>query len=225
MECYCVGSFKRVQDTPCLVNTYWPSVSNKGRKFLGQLSKKRTDLLTAWSRFLLEKLTGSQIVKKCPAFYGTRKFNNTLTRAFQLSVSRARSIKPMLRHPTSWRSILTYSSVYAWVFQVVSFPQVSPPNPCMLLFSPSYVVPSPPISFFSIWSPNNILWWYRPVSSSVCSFTPLTLYLVPLRPQIFSSATYSQTPSTYILPSMRATNLHTLTKQQAYFYLYILFFG
>jgi hypothetical protein len=36
----------------------------------------------------------------------------------------------------------------AWVFQVVSFPQVSPPNP----YTP-YVPHVPPISFFSIWSP------------------------------------------------------------------------
>jgi hypothetical protein len=28
-------------------------------------------LLTPWSRVLLERLTGSQLVKKFPAFYGT----------------------------------------------------------------------------------------------------------------------------------------------------------
>jgi len=33
-----------------------------------------TYLLTPWSRVLLEKLTGFQLVKKFPAFYGTRKF-------------------------------------------------------------------------------------------------------------------------------------------------------
>ena len=33
-----------------------------------------TYLLTARSRVLFEKLTGSQLVKKFPAFYGTRKF-------------------------------------------------------------------------------------------------------------------------------------------------------
>ena len=31
-------------------------------------------ILTPWSRVLLEKLTGSQLVKKFPAFYGTRRF-------------------------------------------------------------------------------------------------------------------------------------------------------
>jgi len=33
-----------------------------------------TYLLTPWNRVLLEKLTGFQLVKKFPAFYGTRIF-------------------------------------------------------------------------------------------------------------------------------------------------------
>ena len=44
-------------------------------------------LLTPWSRFLLEKLTGSQLVKKCPSFYGTRKFLTAFTSARHLSLS------------------------------------------------------------------------------------------------------------------------------------------
>ena len=39
------------------------------------------------------------------------------------------------------------------VFQVVSFPQFSPPKPCTNLSSPSYMLYAPLISFFSIWSP------------------------------------------------------------------------
>jgi len=37
--------------------------------------------------------------------------------------------------------------------QVVSFLQVPPPKPCMHLFSPPYALRAPPISFFSILSP------------------------------------------------------------------------
>ena len=33
-----------------------------------------TYLITAWSRVLLDNITGSQLVKKYPAFYGTRRF-------------------------------------------------------------------------------------------------------------------------------------------------------
>ena len=42
-------------------------------------------LLTPWSRILLEKLTGSQLVKKFPAFYGTCRFFTALTSAVFLS--------------------------------------------------------------------------------------------------------------------------------------------
>ena len=36
-------------------------------------------LLTPWSRVLLEKLVSLQLVKKFPAFYGTRRFLTALT--------------------------------------------------------------------------------------------------------------------------------------------------
>ena len=67
-------------------------------------------LLTPWSRVLLQKLIGSQLVKKFPAFYGTRKFITVLTRSRHLSLSWARSIHSMPSHSTSWRSILTLFS-------------------------------------------------------------------------------------------------------------------
>ena len=43
--------------------------------------------LTAWSRVLLEKLTGLQLVKKFPAFYGTLRFIAAVTSARHLSLS------------------------------------------------------------------------------------------------------------------------------------------
>jgi len=45
-----------------------------------------TYLLTGWSR-VLEKLTGSQLVKKFPAFYGTRIFITAFTSARYLILS------------------------------------------------------------------------------------------------------------------------------------------
>ena len=67
-------------------------------------------LLTPWSRVLLEKLTGFQLVKKFPAFYGTRKFITAFTSARHLSLCWASSIQSIPPHPTSWRSILILSS-------------------------------------------------------------------------------------------------------------------
>ena len=45
-----------------------------------------TYLLNPRSRVLLEKLTGFQLVKKFPTFYGTRMFITAVTSARQLSL-------------------------------------------------------------------------------------------------------------------------------------------
>ena len=54
-----------------------------------------TYLLTPWNRVLPEKITCSPIVKKFPAFYGTRTFIIAFTSARHLSLSGARSIQSM----------------------------------------------------------------------------------------------------------------------------------
>jgi len=46
-----------------------------------------TYLLTPWSRVLLEMLTGLQLVKNFPTFYGTRRFITALTSVRHLSLS------------------------------------------------------------------------------------------------------------------------------------------
>jgi len=69
-----------------------------------------TFLLTPWCRVLLEKLTGLQLVKKCPAFHGTRRFIAALTSVRHLSLSWASPIQSTYPHPTSWRSILILST-------------------------------------------------------------------------------------------------------------------
>ena len=69
-----------------------------------------TYLLTAWCRFLLEKLTGLELVKKFPAFHGTRIFITALTSVRQLSLSWASPNQSIYPHHTSWRSILILST-------------------------------------------------------------------------------------------------------------------
>jgi hypothetical protein len=56
-------------------------------------------LLTPWSRVLLEKLTGSQLIKKLPTFYGTRRFITAFTNACYLSLSLASSIQSIPHIP------------------------------------------------------------------------------------------------------------------------------
>ena len=67
-------------------------------------------VLTPWCRVLLEKLTGLQLVKKFPAFYGTRRFITVLTSVRHLSLSWANPIQSTYPQPTSWRSILILST-------------------------------------------------------------------------------------------------------------------
>ena len=69
-----------------------------------------TYLLTPWCRLLLEKLTDLQLVKKFPAFHGTRKFITALTSVHHLSLSWTRPIQSIYPHPTSWRPILILST-------------------------------------------------------------------------------------------------------------------
>ena len=83
-------------------------------------------LLTPWCRVLLEKLTGLQLVKKFPAFYGTRRFITALTSARHLSLSWASPIHSTYPHPTSWRSILMLSTHLRLGLPSGLFPSGSP---------------------------------------------------------------------------------------------------
>jgi hypothetical protein len=114
-------------------------------------------LLTPWNTVLLEKLTGSQLVKKFPPFYGTWRF--ITASALHLSLSWASSIQSITPHLTSLRSILILSSHLRLGLPVVSFTQVSPPKPYTRLLPPPTALHAPPISFFSFWSPEQ--YWVR----------------------------------------------------------------
>jgi hypothetical protein len=76
--------------------------------FVRPVLYKQTNKQTQSSRGLLEKLTVSQLVKKFPAFYGTRRFVTAFTTA-NLTLSWTSLIQSMPL-PTSRRSILILSS-------------------------------------------------------------------------------------------------------------------
>ena len=84
---------------------------------LGSTSSK-TDLLPPWSRVFHEKLICFQLLKKFPAFYGTRRFITAFTSDRHLSLSSTSSIQSIPPHRTSWRS---FPPIYASVSQAVSF--------------------------------------------------------------------------------------------------------
>ena len=104
-----------------------------------------TYLLTPWSRVLLEKLINSQLVKKFPAFMEL-EVPSTCPYPEPAWSSPCHHI-PFPEDPSN------YPPIYVRVFQVVSFPQVSPSKLCIHIYSPTHMLHAPPNSFFSIWSP------------------------------------------------------------------------
>jgi hypothetical protein len=112
-----------------------------------------TYLHIPWRRVLLQKLTGLQLVKKFPAFYGTRRLIIALTRLRHPSLSWASSIQYIYPHPTSRRSILILSTYLSLGLPSGLFPSGFPTQ---TLYAPSphpYVPHAQSISFFSILSP------------------------------------------------------------------------
>ena len=118
-----------------------------------------TYLLTPWCRVLLEKLTGLQLVKKFPAFHGTRRFITALTSFRQFSLSWASPIQSIYPYPTSWRSFLILSTHLRLGLPSGLFPSGFPSK---TLYTPSphpYAPHAQHISFFSILSPAQ--YWVR----------------------------------------------------------------
>ena len=116
------GSFSTVRsESRCALSLRWSPVelfANKIKRVEacidahGHHFKLTPYLLTPWCRVLLEKLTGLHLVKKFPAFHGTRRFITALTSVRHLSLSWPSPIQSIYPHPTSWRSILILS-IYA----------------------------------------------------------------------------------------------------------------
>jgi hypothetical protein len=116
--------------------------------------------LTPGSRVPLEKLTDLQLVKKFPAFYGTRRFFTAITIAHHVSLSRASPIQSSHPHPTSWKIhpniILPSTPGSPQRSLSLRFPHQ---NPVHTYTFPPYVLHASPISIFSILSPAR--YWVR----------------------------------------------------------------
>ena len=110
-----------------------------------------TYLFTPLSRVLLEKLSGSQPVKKFPVFYGTPKVITEFVSAHHLCISWGRSIQSMAPHRISWRSNLILSS-HLRLGPASGLFTLGIPTKTLYTPLPPYVLHAPPISFFSIWS-------------------------------------------------------------------------
>ena len=105
-------------------------------------------------RVLPEKLTGSQLVKKFPAFHGTRRLIAAFTSARHLSLSCASSIQSTPPQPSSWRPTL-----------IVCSPSTPRSSKCSLSVkaphqNPVYLSPESHICHVS--SPSHSSWFQLP---------------------------------------------------------------
>jgi hypothetical protein len=127
--------------------------------------------LTPWSRVVLEKLRGSQLVMNFPAFYRTRRVRHlSLSRAIS---SQFRPPIPLPEDPSKY-----YPPIYAWAFQVVYFLQVSPPKPCVYISFPPYVLHAPPVSFSKVFKTYFVLCGIRNFTYCVRKSPPLFSALI-----------------------------------------------
>ena len=120
------------------------------------LTYLHTYLLTPWNT-APEKLTGSQPVKKYPAFYETRMFITAFTSARYLSLSWYRSVQSRPPHLTSWRSILILSSHLRVCLPSCLFPSGFPSKTNTSPLSHTCYIPRPSHSSRRD-HPNNIGW-------------------------------------------------------------------
>ena len=131
----------------------WPNFLNLAL-YNYKIIKILTYLLTPYSTVILEKLTGSQLVKKFPTFYGTRRFITTLTSASQLFLFWSSSIQSISPHLTFWRTILILSSHLCLGLPSGLFPSGFPTK---TLYAPLL---SPHTCYMP--SPSHSSWFYHP---------------------------------------------------------------
>jgi len=171
-------------------------------------------LLTPWCRVLPEQLTGLQLVKKFPAFHGTRRFITALTSVRHLSLSWASPFQSTCPHSTSWRSILILSTHLRLGLPGGLFPSGFPTKTLYTpLSSPIHATCPAHLILLNFITRTILGEEYKSFSFSLCNLlqSPVTSSLLG---PIFSSTPCSQTPSASFPPAMSATKFHTHTKQQ-----------
>jgi len=176
----------------------------------GNVYMKNIYLFTPWSKVLLEKLTGFQLVKKSPAFYETRRFIAAVTSARHLSPSWASSIQSIHPHSTSWRSVLILSSHLCLGLPIGLFPSGFPTKTLYtpLLSPPKRYMHRPSPRFYH---PNNIRWWAQIIKLPIninntahpkCRYVTSQRCVTSLKPSTFNTAV-SQISGSFLLHTLQ----------------------
>ena len=150
---------------------------------------------------LLLKVTSSQLVMKFRAFYGTRTFTTAFTSARHLPLPWAWSIYTIPPIPFPEVPTKYYPPIYACVFRVVYFPNISPPKPRIHLTSPKRATCPAHLILLELITRITYREEYRPLSSSICGFLNSSVTSPLLGPNILLSILFSNTLSLWQRPS------------------------
>ena len=124
-------------------------------------------------------------------------------------------INPVHAPPSHFLKIILISSRHVCVFQVVSFPQVSPSEPGYTpLISPTCATCPAHLILLKFIIQKILGEQYRSLSSSLCSFLHSLVTSSLLGPNILLSTLFANT-SAYVPLSVWKTKFHTHTIQQA----------
>ena len=122
------------------------------------------------------------VIQEISRILSNPKVHYSMNKCSHLSLSWARSIQYMPPYPTSLRSILILYSHLSLGLSSGSFPQVSPPKPCVHTSSPPKRATYPAhLILLDLFIQTILGEEYRSLSSPLCSFSKHLLHLKKIR--------------------------------------------